>query len=244
MTGFVVEDELWARETLRNMLPQISPSFQLVGEAANGLQAIPRILKLRPDLVFTDIRMPRMSGLDMISALRTEELPDTRFVVISAYADFELMRQALRLGVTDYLMKPFSLEDLAAVVLPLLSGKPIEPAPEPQIPTRHPVVAHALQIIRERYAERLSLDELSELLRLSPEYFSHVFHRDMGVNYSTYLREYRIERAKELLLSSDAPISKVGTQVGYSEAKYFCKVFKDVVGLSPTEYVRSQWIGP
>ena len=255
MKVLIVEDEAWARDTLRSLLPQIAPQLRIIGEAYNGRQGLEHMLRLRPDLVITDIRMARMSGLEMIRAALEGGLSGTRFVVISAYSDFELMREAIRLGVTDYLMKPITRENLASVLLPLLPDAQEVPfmaqdkAPltagteseEPgKISSHHPVVRRALEIIQQQYPNRLSLDALSETLRLSPEYLSSLFHRDMGINFSAYLRTFRIERAKELLSGSDLLIYEVAARVGYNDSKYFCKVFREVTGVSPTEYIRSK----
>ena len=245
MEIFIVEDEAWARDTLRSLLPQITPQLRIIGEAHNGQQGLAHILRLRPDLVITDIRMARMSGLEMIRAALEGGLSGTRFVVISAYADFELMREAIRLGVTDYLMKPITRENLASVLLPLLpDAQEIPPAAQEKEPEEasscHPVVRRALEIIQQQYPNRLSLDVLSETLRLSPEYFSFLFHRDMGINFSAYLRTFRIERAKELLSGGEMLIYEVAARVGYNDSKYFCKVFREVTGVSPTQYIRSK----
>ena len=101
------------------------------------------------------------------------------------------------------------------------------------------MVGRALEIIRQQYPSRLSLDALSEALRLTPEYFSYLFHRDMGINFTAYLRAFRIERAKALLDEGEMLIYEVAKRVGYNDSKYFCKVFKEVTGVSPTQYIRS-----
>jgi two-component system response regulator YesN len=251
MKVLIVEDEAWARDTLRTLLPQIAPGLQVIGEADNGRQGLSYIMRLRPDLVLTDIRMARMSGLEMIRSVQENGVTGIRFVVISAYTDFELMREAIRLGVSDYLMKPITRENLAGVLLPLLpdackvsqqSPSPIGRAEcegaEQDENVYHPVVRRALEIIRQRYADRLSLESLSEALRVTPEYFSYLFHRNMNINFSAYLRAFRINRAKALLDDGEIRIYEVAAKVGYNDSKYFCKVFREVTGVSPTQYIR------
>ena len=244
----IVEDEAWARDTLRSLLPQVAPGLQIIGEADNGWQGLAHIMRLRPDLVITDIRMARMSGLEMIRSALEKGVAGTRFVVISAYTDFELMREAIRLGVSDYIMKPITYENLANVLQPLLGdehGAAAQAAgrdtgEEAGDPTAyHPVIQRALEIIRQRYADRLSLDTLSEALRVSPEYFSYLFHRNMNINFTAYLRAFRIKRAKELLDNGEK-IYKAAAKVGYSDSKYFCKVFREETGVSPTQYIRGK----
>lgn len=253
MKVLIVEDEAWARDTLRSLLPQVAPELRIVGEADNGSQGLAHIMRLRPNLVLTDIRMARMSGLEMIRAVQESGVTGIRFVVISAYTDFELMREAIRLGVSDYIMKPITRENLAGVLLPLLQGAclgdeqgnavqvdGLKTAEDPNEQAAcHPVIQRALEIVRQRYADRLSLDALSEALRVSPEYFSYLFHRNMNINFTAYLRTFRIERAKAFLDDGEK-IYKVAAKVGYNDSKYFCKVFREVTGVSPTQYIRSK----
>jgi len=251
MKVLIVEDEAWARDTLRSLLPQVDPTLQIIGEADDGRRGLAHIMRLRPDLVLTDIRMARMSGLEMIRSVQENGITGIRFVVISAYTDFELMRDAIRLGVSDYLMKPITRENLAGVLLPLLSGAG-QAAEQGKTPLPggagsgeevldetacHPVVRRALEMIRQRYHEHLSLDTLSKTLRVTPEYFSYLFHRNMNINFSAYLRAFRIERAKKLLDDGEK-IYKVAAMVGYNDSKYFCRVFREVTGVSPTQYIR------
>ena len=111
MTILVVEDESRARRGLITMIHSISPSYEIIGDASNGRTAFEIILSKRPDVVFTDIRMPQMDGLELIKKVRSFQM-NTRFVIVSAYEEFEYARQALTLGVDDYLVKPVMKEDV------------------------------------------------------------------------------------------------------------------------------------
>ncbi len=102
---FLVEDEAIIREGFRDIIPWNQHGYVFVGEAADGEQALPLIRSTRPDVLITDIRMPFMDGL-VLSRLVRRELPDTKIIIISGYDDFEYARQALRIGVEQYLLKP------------------------------------------------------------------------------------------------------------------------------------------
>lgn len=102
---FLVEDEAIIREGFRDIIPWQQYGYEFVGEAADGEQALPLIRGTRPDVLITDIRMPFMDGL-VLSRLVSRELPDTKIIIISGYDDFEYARQALRIGVEQYLLKP------------------------------------------------------------------------------------------------------------------------------------------
>lgn len=104
---FLVEDETIIREGLRDIIPWQQYGYTLVGDAGDGEQALPMIRELSPDVLITDIKMPFMDGL-ALSSLVSRELPNTKIIIISGYDDFEYARQAIRIGVEQYLLKPIT----------------------------------------------------------------------------------------------------------------------------------------
>jgi two-component system response regulator YesN len=230
----VVEDEIRSRHGLVELIQSIDPRCKVVGQAVNGQQGLQQLGALAPDAAFVDIRMPVMDGIEMIREARRLELK-CDFVVVSAYAEFDYARQALLLGARDYLIKPLTLEDVEKVLSRLMPAREAE-VPPPQ----HPAVRKALEMIRQNYAKRIGLEELSEQLQMTSEYLSYLFRRDVGVTFSTYLRNYRIERACELMKSGDASTYELAQSVGFSDAKYFCRVFRQVTGQSSGEYLKNR----
>lgn len=106
----LVEDEIMARNGICSMIKDHT-RHTLCGVAANGIQGYEMIKEQRPDLVITDIRMPQLSGLEMIEKLKAEKF-GTDFIILSGYSDFEYAKEAIRLGAMDYLVKPVMLENL------------------------------------------------------------------------------------------------------------------------------------
>lgn len=102
---FLVEDEIVIRRGLHRMIPWAEYGFEFTGEAKDGEMALPMIRKIQPDVLVTDIKMPFMDGLTL-SRLVKKELPDTKIIIISGHDDFEYARQAISLGVEQYLLKP------------------------------------------------------------------------------------------------------------------------------------------
>ncbi|MCC8067667.1 MAG: response regulator [Clostridiales bacterium] len=102
---FLVEDETIIREGLRDSIPWQQYGYTLVGDAGDGEQALPMIRETMPDVLVTDIKMPFMDGL-ALSGLVSRELPNTKIIILSGYDDFEYARQAIRIGVEQYLLKP------------------------------------------------------------------------------------------------------------------------------------------
>lgn len=100
----IVDDEIFVRIGLRSMIDWESIGFQIVGEAGNGEAAFEKFLALKPDLVFTDIKMPKKDGFWLIDKMK-EVNPNIEIIVLSAYDDFHYVRKALKLQVSDYLLK-------------------------------------------------------------------------------------------------------------------------------------------
>ena len=104
---FLAEDEVIIRETIKKMIPWEELGFELVGEAADGEMALPVIIRQKPDLLLTDIKMPFMDGLTL-AKLAKKEIPELKIVILSGYDDFNYAKQAISIGVEDYLLKPIT----------------------------------------------------------------------------------------------------------------------------------------
>ena len=101
---------------------------------------------------------------------------------------------------------------------------------------RNYAIRRAINFIREHYNENISLDMLAERLELTPEYLSALFNKEVGINFSTFMKQFRISQAKRLLKGTDDKIYAIAQQVGYNDPKYFNRVFKEEVGMSPGDY--------
>jgi len=107
----VVDDEIFAKKGIKEIINTRSKDFRVIGEANNGLEALEIIEKVIPDVIITDVRMPKIDGLELIRKV-TKQFPQIRIVVISGYDDFEYIQQAMRLGAVDYILKPTKIKEL------------------------------------------------------------------------------------------------------------------------------------
>ena len=98
------------------------------------------------------------------------------------------------------------------------------------------MILRAIDYIREHYQESVSLEEIAGTLDITPEYLSTLFNREMGENFSSFLKKFRISHAKRLLKETDKKIYEIASEVGYADPKYFNRVFKEVEGISPGDY--------
>ena len=349
----VIDDEYIVVEGIKAMIGRQKLDYEVVGWAYDGIHGLDIIGKYKPDLVITDIRIPGMGGLSMIEAAK-EVCPDTAFVVISGYTEFEYAQKALRLGVMGYIDKPISMEKLNAVLETVekncfqakrkkneyeenrrrqekisqileecirgMLDEDIEKFyhctkdifaevellyPDEQelrrevykylcmlcdilqenrkdIPrnelvsfhemekcqgreqiknyaqriitdigkyleaektgSRHGTILELLAYIEQHYNEDIGLNELADMVQMSPAYLSVLFKSEVGMSYVKYLTNLRMNRAKEFL-KEGRKVYEVSELVGYHNYRYFSDTFKKYVGQTPKAYTMQAWGG-
>ncbi len=227
----LVDDEELVRVGIRFSVANALSNVQVVGEASNGAEGLELIRSLRPDIVITDIRMPQMDGLEMINAIREEDL-DVQIVVLSGYADFEYARQAMRYGVSEYLLKPVEEESLRETL-----GACIDRIVKKRDLIREEKASRrVIAYIDAHYQEEIFLDRLAEEFNFSTKYLSALIKNETGQSFSTYVTELRLNRAMDLLLHTDLGIKEIAASVGYEDQRYFHRIFKKKTGKTPSQY--------
>ena len=97
-------------------------------------------------------------------------------------------------------------------------------------------VQRAQSLVHEFYNQGITLDEIAMKLKITPEYLGTQFHKEMSVTFSAYMKNYRMKKAKELLIGTNLKLYEIAEKVGYSDSKYFSQVFRECTGQLPTEY--------
>lgn len=241
----VVEDEEMIRKGIVLAVDWAALDCVVVGEAANGLQALEAVERYAPSLIITDLKMPVMDGLEMLRQLR--ERGNNAFVIIlTAYDSFAYAQAALRLGAVDFLLKPFHDGELEQAVTRLKQrmdragqGGEKGPAPLPELKKgdKSKYVLEAMAYIGEHYHEpNIGMAAIAQHLGISEGHLSHTFKKETDYTLLNYLTRYRIHRAMELLRDCRLKVYEVAEQVGYRDIAYFSATFKKLVGMSPSEY--------
>lgn len=140
--------------------------------------------------------------------------------------------------ILDKIMGAKTAQELEKTMEHLLEQ--ISPVEEQEDNTDHLTVRRMKSMIHEFYQSGITLDEIAQRLNVTPEYLSMQFHKEVGETYSSYLRNYRISKAKELLVGTQMKQYEIARQVGYSDSKYFGKVFRECTGYSPAAYRKTQ----
>ena len=242
----VVEDESIVRQGIVRSTNWSSIDCMVVGEAENGEVGYEVIKRLNPDVVITDIRMPKMTGIRMIEKLREEDIkPVTIF--LTAYDDFDYAIDALRLRASDYVLKPFEDNVLEAAVTKALTNIKRKSDNKAEILEQENLslskgdkskyLAAALSFIDEHYMDpELSAKMVSDALNISTGHLSHLFRKESEYTMSNYILDCRMRAAKDLLKDYTHKVYEVAEKVGYKDITYFSATFKKYVGVSPSEY--------
>ena len=235
----LVDDEIMIREGFKRLFDWEAHDCQVVGEAADGMEALAKIDSLRPDIVIMDINIPIMNGLKVIQVSRVKH-PRIAFVIVSGYDDFSFCQQALRLQITDYILKPVNYEEFGNCIDNLkisLFEQRVAADAEPENQEER-VITGITRYIQEHLEQEVSLSVLAEEFHLNSQYISQLFKNEIGVGFLAYLTNVRMEKAKKLLISTPLSIAEVADRVGYGDYRVFTKVFKKTEGITPSQYRR------
>ena len=230
---FLVEDETVIREGLRDRIPWEQYGYRFVGEAADGLVALPLIRKTRPDVLITDIKMPFMDGLSLSRIVR-EEFPKTKILIISGYDDFEYARIALKYGAIDYLLKPINRNEFNQALERIYKNK--QKLQFQGVERKKNELEQIKDEIDTNYMKDISLTNLSEAHFMNKDVLSRLFKKKYGVNITSYINDVRLTQAK-IYLVAGYNSAQVSEMVGYHDSNYFSRVFKKYYGISPTQFV-------
>lgn len=238
----VVEDEEMIRRGIVLAVDWAALGCVVVGEAANGEDGLEAVERYAPSLIITDLKMPRMDGIEMLRQLR-ERGSDAFVIILTAYDSFEYAQSALRLGAVDFLLKPFHDGDLELAVTALrrrLESKHNQESP--LIPgikkgDKSKYVLETMAYISDHYNDpAISVGSIAAHLCISEGHLSHTFKKETDYTLLNYLTRYRIHKAMELLRDCRVKVYEVADMVGYKDITYFSATFKKVVGITPSEY--------
>jgi YesN/AraC family two-component response regulator len=257
----VVDDEEIVRRGFRTKIAWAEAGFEFLEPCKNGHEAMQTIEREHPDVVMTDICMPLVDGLE-VAAYIADRFPEIIVIVLSGYDEFEYARSALRSRVAEYLLKPITSRELSALVAKLKTRLDETEFRRSEVElasaqTRFPAsdetsglfdakgsrsfamtkVTEAQEYIERNYAKKkLSIDEISRDLFISPSYLSRLLKHHLGKTFVDVLTDFRVEKAKQLLSGSDLKTYAIADAVGYSDPHYFSTIFKKVTGVTPSEY--------
>jgi len=261
MKILLIDDNVSTTTLLKKSIDWEKLGINEVGVADSALEAEALLEHENVDIIVCDIEMPGMNGLDF---MRKQRARGNRAVCLflTAYAEFEYAKQAIEVNSFEYILKPFSLDDItekikAAVIMceersknssyikygkvwvenqSAMTGTEKEKLLSAEEEKENVGIQKVKSFIKDHYTEKITLNDLAQHAGYNPSYLSTLFKKHEGIPPLDYLTLTRINQAKVFLAGSDFSISDIAMMVGFNSVSYFNHTYKSVVGQTPSEY--------
>ncbi len=222
----LADDEQASSDIIRFFIEKHQLPLEIVGQTTRGDETVEAVKRLHPDLVFLDIEMPVLNGLQVMEVLNREYAREITFVILTAYSSFAYIQKALRLNAKDFLLKPILYEQFCETMQRVLGYRYSD----------NPLFNQLMEFIDQHYMEELSLSDCARALATSESNVARLFRRYLGTTFTACCNEVRIRKAM-ILLSRGCPIKEAAATVGYNSLNYFYRIFKAQTGMTPKEYL-------
>lgn len=248
----IAEDESIVRNGILRAIDWDRIGFEICGAAEDGLEALEMIREFQPDVLVTDIKMPGMTGLELLHALNAENR-QVQAVLLTGYADFEYAKQAIEERAFGYVLKMDVIEELPRVMAKLKNELDQRKRPDRQAlmeqlrqkaassagivldGLRGTPMEQAVAYVLEHYTERLRMEEVAQRFYMNPAYFSRAFKQKTGEGFSEMTNRLRLNWARELLENSSMRVADVARAAGYTDLKHFTSQFKKFFDRTPSQ---------
>lgn len=239
----VAEDEELLLNNLIQKIQNTDLNFEVTAKAQTGTQALELVKKLNPDVLITDIKMPMMTGIELLEQVH-QQYPSVRTMIISGFSDFEYAKKAISFRVEAYLLKPIDIDELSEALLKIRTQLELEQASYNSIfnealgaNTPQQIAQILQEYIVHNYSEDINLNSIAQSLNYSPSYLTKIFSQFYDTTPNKYIISLRIQQAQHLLIHNpELSIKQIGEIIGYPDQGYFSRIFKKQTNLSPYDY--------
>lgn len=238
----LVDDERIIVEGLKKVVQWEQYGCQVVATAADAAAGAEAVRKYQPHILFTDIRMTGENGMEMLAGLRSE-FPDMQVTVLTGYQDFSYAQEAIKLGVTRFLLKPSRMAEINEALEAMVAR--LDRIRREQLPEQDAdqgagvgnfIVNRAMEYMRAHFNEKLTLQGVADNCYVSQWHLSKLLNRFMEQSFYDVLNEIRIEEARKLLANPGLKVSDICRMVGYTDNAHFARIFRKMTGMSANEY--------
>ena len=240
----IVEDEMIEQEFLKTVvLEELSPEDTLLS-CESGLEAVKLAKQYQPNIIIMDLIIHEMDGISAIKEIR-KFLPNAYIAVLSACSDFSYAQKAVSLRVYEYLLKPVKPSIFKQIFHKMLASASecavqVESNPDLKIGEpkeyRQHFIEESVKYIKDHFKERLTLEVVASKAFMNPKYFSNVFKKEMGVEFTKYVINLKIQHACRLLETTNYPAYRISIECGFSDPSYFNRVFCANMNMPPQTY--------
>lgn len=261
----IIDDEPMVLIGLKKLVPWEEINCEIVGAFKNGEEGLEAIDKLKPDIVISDIKMPKLSGLEMIQEIKYKKA-SIKFIILTGHREFEYAQKAINLGVIKFLLKPTNIEDIKNAVLEaanmldeehekiddlndlrsklnkyLAMTDEVDLNEDVNKKNVNYLTIQAINFMKENYKNKLDLQTVADALYISPWYLCKILKKELGNSFIQLLSEIRIQEAKRLLIETNYKVYEIGEMIGYSDVPYFTKMFKKHTEMTPNKFRNTQY---
>ena len=234
----IVDDDQNYRYALNSILDWEAHGFCIAAEAFHGKHALGILGHTAIEIIVTDMSMPQMNGVELIKAAK-EQYPNVEIIVLSSYDDFAYVKEAMRLGARDYILKhEMKREDILRVINEAKSNITRD---ESKYGIK---ISKAIKYMEQNFSKNISVNDIANHVDLSPNYLSSIFRDEVGERLTEYLNKIRVERSKLLIREGILKNYEVAEQVGFENASYFGSTFKKITGLTISEFKNAKKPAP
>lgn len=252
----VVDDEILVANAIVNNLKPETLGFKETFRAYGMDEAKELLQKHRIDIVLCDIEMPDGSGLELLEWVKCY-YSQIECIMLTCHAEFDYLRQAMRLGCVDYCLKPIDYDELIHVIKNTMDKlqwqKHLPSAAEPSHKEyldklfKTMTAAESYQqsdsledqvccYVRKHLGESILIEDIAGFVNLSPAHLMKSYRKRTGISVLQFITFERLNAAKELLARTDLSVSEIALLVGYNDYSYFIRLFKREVGRTPMNY--------
>lgn len=247
----VVEDNPDLRKFLVALL---SPTYTVM-TAANGKEGLESAVANQPDFILSDVTMPVMDGLTMVGLIKKNpEICHIPIIILSARASIDDKVQGMEQGIDDYITKPFSARYLKQRMAEVIAHRRVEEQASVEeimqkkdggyrlssvkiVDYDREMMSRLMDYLEEHICEAdLRVEDMAVAVNLGRTVFFTKLKSIVGMSPTDFLRSLRVKRASEMLAKSKLTVAEISIAVGFSDQRYFSRVFKKEMGVTPTEY--------
>jgi len=239
----IIDDEESARKLMRALIKWEDLNMVVAGEAASGIEAINIIDDIKPDIVFVDISMPFMDGIEF-TTIATQRYPNLIIIIMTAIDQFEYARKCVSLPVFEYMLKPMVRAEIIKALeraKEKLAGEEdyweeLKEESDSGESEETDSIELIKKYVKDNYTDSgINLTQVAADFGFSSSYLSRKFKQDVGMNFVEYLTDLRMKKAIELA-KSNVKMFKTAAEVGIPDPNYFSRCFKKYTGKSYSDY--------
>lgn len=243
----IADDDYAVRYAYSKMKVWNETGFVIAEQVSNGQLALDKLKNERFDIVIADICMPVLNGVELLREIRNIS-SDVDVIFVSSYNEFEYARQGLVLGAFDYILKPvkgYKLKEVLSRAKEKLDERNYNKFADScvkmtfhyfGIEKSNAFSEKLFQFLSENEDILITMDDAADYFEISKDYFGKLFKQNFNVSFTRFYSVLKVEYAKTLIREYNYKAYEISEMLGYSSRDYFTKIFKEVTGITPTEY--------